>query len=204
MNRLIFVVRKVALFACLLSLSACSLLQPKPLVSRPIEQLLLAPNSAPYYGYLTQSVRFRYGDIDQSLLFQTELTPSHILMIALDPLGVPLFELRWDGEKADVIERIPLDKRLDVRRILLDFQFSLWQQQDLALHFAPLGLQITTSAQKRAISSSSGEHISINSSYNSGQVPTQLSLIQHDLGYQLDIETIEADIEQPTTPILSQ
>lgn len=180
--------------AAALTLAACASARTPSGHDDHLTEALLPPSSLGGSLSLSQRVVGEFEGQKWSFRVEADVTPTQLTMIALSPLGIPLFSLEQSSEAVIVETFSPEPLPFDPRFILLDFQLAHWPTTVLKAKFISLGLHLEAerSGGWRKLLGKSNELLA-EVSYRQGTSDGADIIIEHfDFSYRLEIETLKS------------
>lgn len=182
-------------FLLLLSIWAGGCAGSEDVVPAPLVDLGTAIASWPGPDFrVTQLVTSGSGDNARKALFTIEVIDSTLVMVAVTPVGLPLFQARADRNGVDLTSVRMIDEGMKPEWILADFVLTFWPAQLLAGALPNEGYRIEDSEFARTIKAPDGSPV-VSIRY---ALPTTLTdrlrgeahLINHQLSYELTVKTL--------------
>ena len=171
------------------ALSGCSSISvhEKPAASASYPEpnlILMPPNLGPEPQLLKQTVTLSRHGHQIQFISVNRLTSEKIELLALLPVGQPLMELSYDGQKLSnrVYGKLPINGP----NILALLQFSLWPKRSVEQYYSPeMGWALHINQTKRLLSWAGERWLKVNI------LPNGLIVDNYRENYQVQIHTVE-------------
>lgn len=147
--------------------------------------ILSAPSIDTVRKSRLQLLDVEYGEEVHQLLVQTQVSLNAVVMVAMLPQGVPVFEIQYDPTAGIAVDAyLPL-KGIPPEAILADFQLVYWSADNLNKHLRQARVHIVNGGRERRIVSNGQTLITI------GYADDYVKLTNHERGYTLTISNVE-------------
>lgn len=141
----------LALLASLLG--GCAVRSHCPELMVPGMDYCLQPSAQVAPAYQVQDVRLRFDGKEERLIAHVEIDAEGLRLVALSPLGQPLFSALYDNEAVVVARSVPLP--FDPGQLLSLVQLSRWPLESVQAGLGS-GLQVKQEAGLRRFSGAAG------------------------------------------------
>lgn len=181
-SQLIFIV-----LSGLLGLGGCHWLQPSSTVATAESLPLLHPIGPS--RRIVQSINATWQERQNEFLCVLELDKRHLSMAALNPQGMSLFNLNYDGKQLNITKNPLLPDNLPPDRIVKDLQLAFWPLT-LLQEKLPKNWRLTAGERQRRLYSGNRLVSEINYAQPDPLWPKKVELINHSYHYKLLINTV--------------
>jgi hypothetical protein len=131
----------LAVFAAVMALSAC-VATPRPGGAQSPSRPLAAPAAAGEHE-VTQVVRGAFGSREITFNCAVAVKGGVMTVVGLNPLGVRLFTLRYDGKDMHVEKAPGVPDAITPDRLLADLQLVYWPLRPLQETLQAAGFELT-------------------------------------------------------------
>ena len=184
----------IALLLTIVAITGCAQDRQHDQPQGPLLEALLPPDSLGRSLSLSQIVEGRFENRVETMHIEVEATPERLVMVAMTPLGVPLFTLEQTANRINVTGLAAKQLPFDPRYILSDFQIAYWPPATLGYSLSAVGLQIVGRGEpKRRQILGPGDELLLEITYHEEPSRDGALTIEHfDHPYSLHVKPIKS------------
>ncbi len=143
---------------------------------------------------VTQLVTSGSAENTRKALFTIEVIDSTLVMVAVTPMGLPLFQARADRNGVDMTSVRMIDESMKPEWVLADFVLTFWPAPLLEGALPNAGYRIEDSEFARTIKAPDGAAV-VSIRYElpaalTNRLRGEAHLINHQLAYELTVKTL--------------
>lgn len=185
------------ILATILIVTACAMTSRPENVGKvsPQEFLSLSPASLGRSLSLSQLVTGEHDGRIYKFRYELDITPDHLAMVGLSPLGVTLFTILQENGQLTTEKHIKKDVKFDLRYTLFDLYLTYWPRDILQAALSRIRMQLydAPDGSFRRVRDMRGEMIA-EITYPPEHPRKGEIVIQHfNIPYRLRIETLAKD-----------